>query len=120
MHVRALTRHGKDGHVLTRSPEVDAQIARALGLDSVMLRQRLAVTDREHSEYLKEETLTYLLREYHRTGDHELRGELAAALLQRCAPQAQKYLGKLDEPEFESAYADLVSDVFEMILDLDS
>lgn len=120
MQVRPLTRRGKDGRVLTRSPEVEAQIAEALGLDPPALRRRVAVVDRECSQYLKEETLVYLLREHHRQGDGDSCNMLADALLRRCAPQANKYLRALAEQEFESAYADLVGQVSEIILDLGS
>jgi hypothetical protein len=120
MHVLPLTRCGKDGHVLVRSIEVELQIAAALKLDPAVLRQRVRVTNRENPTFLKEETLVYLLREHHRAGDVALCHELAAVLLERCTPQASKYLWSLGQLEFESAHSDLISVVFEMILDLDS
>lgn len=120
MEVRPLTRRTIDGNVLTRSAEVEAQIAQALRLEPLELQRRMGVADREDSDYLKEETLVYLIRETRRQGNADFCRRGTEALLQRCVPQARKYLGALGEQEFDQAFSDLTTQVLEMILDLAS
>ena len=120
MHVRPLTRCGKDGHVLIRPPEVEEQIVATLALDRHELRRRVAVTDRDHADYLKDETLVYLLRESYRAEDHETGDIVAGALSGRCVPYARKHFRSFGDEDFDDAYADLLSKVLEMILDLET
>src|SRR5918911_287585 len=72
MHVRPLTHRGTDGCVLTRPPEVEAQIVSTLGLDRQELRRRAAIVDQAHPDYLKDETVVYLLRESYRADDLDM------------------------------------------------
>src|SRR4051794_8512832 len=120
MQIRRLTRRTTDGRAYTRSSKVEAQITEALALDCPELRRRAAIADSKSPEHIKEEALVYLLRERHRISDLEMSNVLAEALLQRCIPQARKYLGALGDEQFEVAFAELIGELSELILDLDS
>lgn len=119
MHVRPLTHCGADGNVLTRLPEVDAQIASSLRLEQGELRRRASITDRENADYLKDETLVYLLRESYWADDSRTQDIAAEALFRRCAPYARKRFGSFAEQDFEDAYAELLTKVIKLIVDLD-
>lgn len=121
MHVRPLTHRGADGHVYTRPPEVEAQIVNTLGLEWQELGRRASVTDREHADYLKDETIVYLLRESYRADDLKLGDIFAGALSQRCFPYARKHFRSfVVKEDFDDAHAELRNTVIEMILELES
>jgi DNA-directed RNA polymerase specialized sigma24 family protein len=119
MHVRPLTHCGADGNVLTRLPEVEAQIASSLRLEPGELRRRASITDRENADYLKDETLVYLLRESYWADDSRTQDIAAEALFRRCTPYARKHFGSFGERDFEDAHAELLEKVIKLIVDLD-
>ena len=64
-----LTRNNKDGVVYQRSPQVDKQIKSALGLDPKELVRRSSMKERKSPDFLKEETLVYLIRHFLEAGN---------------------------------------------------
>ena len=68
-----LTRRNVHGQVYKRLAVVDRQIEEALGLNDEELRSRLAVRDEESPDFLKEESLVYLIRHHHAAGSREMR-----------------------------------------------
>ncbi len=115
-----LTRKNADGEVYCRQAAVDRQIQTALGLDSGELRTRSEVTDKASPDFLKEEALVYLIRHYHRAADQGCVNFLSEALLRRCATWISHQLHSLDNEAAEEGYSDVVTRLFERILDLDS
>ena len=120
MRVHPLTRRRSDGVPLLRSPQVEAQIVAALALLTEELIQRAALTDRQAAGYLQEETLVYLIRTFHSLGDSWVVNALSDALLRRCAQLMYKKLRALGKSEAEEAYGEIVCQLFERILDLDT
>ena len=120
--IKPLTRHRKRGGVLTREPEVERQIRSALALSPEQLLVRLRKDDREDPEYLRDETLVYLIREYFQTGANELVTPLSQKLLDRCAGQINRRLHGLrdDQDRWENARTDVVNELVTRLLDLDS
>src|SRR4051794_34848011 len=83
--VQPLTHRNRAGAVYRREPTVDAQIERALALTPAQLADHARLMDRECPEYLQEEALVSLIREYHRRDDRPVVGALTEALIHRCA-----------------------------------
>lgn len=120
MRVHPLTRRRSDGVPLQRSPHVEAQIVVALALAPQELIPRATLKDSQATDYLQEETLVYVIRAYHRLGDRVVVNALSAALLRRCNRLTRKELRALGRREAEEAYQEVIRQLFERILDLDS
>ncbi len=115
-----LTRRNAGGQVYQRLAVVDRQISEALGLDDAELRSRLEVRDEESPAFLKEESLVYLIRHYHRSGNREFVNDLAECLLRRCANWIDGKLRGLRTDLREEGNSGVVAEVFGRLLDLDS
>ena len=61
-----LTRTNSNGDVYQRHSVVDRQIQEALALYAEELHKRAAIGDDRSPDFLKEETLVYLIRHYHK------------------------------------------------------
>ena len=109
-----------DGEVYQRQAVVDSQIQEALSLEPEDLRRRLDVADKVSPDFLKEESLVYLIRHYHREKNTQRVDELSECLLTRCAISIDSWLGSLGSNWREDANADVVAELFDRILDLDS
>ena len=120
MHVHPLTRRRPDGTPLQRSPHVEAQIVRVLALSPDELMQRAALRDSRTTEYLQEETLVYLIRAFHHFGDSGVVNALSEALLRRCVRFIHQKLSALGKNEAEEAYGEVIRQLFERILDLNT
>ncbi len=120
MRVRSLTRPNREGVTYRRLPEVERQIGEALALSAAALSDRAGIADYAAPDYLKDECLVYLVREFHREGRDRLVDALAEALVPRCRKATRRWLRSLTEDEQEDAFADIVVGVFGQILDLDS
>ena len=82
--LRPLTKCKRDGERYTRQPVVESEIEGALRDDLITLKQRLSVTDRESSDYLRSECLVHLIRDaLRRKNGHRLNAVLPV-LLGRC------------------------------------
>ena len=115
-----LTHTNKSGKRYRRLPEVDKQIRTALDLDPEELVPQATVSDKSSPDFLKEETLVYLIRRYHRENDRRTVKDLTEVLLERCTGWIESRLRKLGDDAVAEGYADVVERLFKQILDLDS
>src|ERR1700760_3662552 len=84
-NIRPLTRRARDtGAPYERSPEVEAQLRRALSLEEAELVEALR-HDYRSDTHVKDEALCYLIRERLRDGLNESACALAEILLRRHA-----------------------------------
>lgn len=121
MGIRPLTRRDGAGVVYHRPDEVERQIAVALTLAAAALLARAKVRDYRADGYLKDETLVYLVREFHRDSRDALVSELATILVERCRKAAHRRLRSLTDEQQEEAMAAILLRVFgEQITDLES
>lgn len=121
MGIRPLTRRDGGGVIYQRPPEVERQIAEVLTLAAAALNARAKVRDYRADGYLKDETLVYLVREFHRDSRDALVNELAGILVERCRKAAHRRLRSLTEEQQEEAMAAILLQVFgEQITDLES
>ena len=115
-----LTRRNSDGEIYQRLAVVDSQIQEILNLKPEELQIRLDVTDQVSPDFLKEESLVYLIRHYHKEKDKQRVTDLSECLLTRCAIPIDRWLGSLESNWRKDANADVVAELFDRILDLDS
>ena len=115
-----LTHTNADGEIYQRQAVVDRQIQEALRLDPEELRRRSEVTDKVSPDFLKEESLVYLIRHYHKVGNRRVMDKLSESLLSRCAPLINSKLGSLGADLRDEGYSDVVKELFVRILDLRS
>jgi DNA-directed RNA polymerase specialized sigma24 family protein len=121
VQVPPLTRRNSKGEILARTEVVSGQIATALGLDRRALLARLAVLDHESSEYLNPECLVFLIRHFHGESNADMAEVVASALLKQCGYHIRKKLSALDNPTArKDAFHDVVTQLFEKVLDLGS
>lgn len=115
-----LSRCDSDGVPYQRTAEVEAQIESAVDLDPVTLVERAQLSDQESPHFLREESLIYFIREYHRLGNETAVSELAEVLIARCAKKIQQQLIALTRASRIEAYRDVIEALFQRILDLKS
>ena len=117
---KPLTRANSDGYVYQRQPIVDQQIRVALMLAPQELEGRCLVRDENSQDFLKEESLVYLIRHYRGSGNSFRVSFLSESLLRRCAALIYRYLSSLEEDSTEDGYCEVVEQLFTRILDLES
>lgn len=121
VQIPPLTRRNSKGEVLARTEVVTDQIAIALGLDRRALLARLAVLDHKSSEYLNPECLVFLIRHFQGESNAGMAEAVASALLKQCGYHIRKKLSALDDPTTrKDAFDDVVTQLFEKVLDLGS
>lgn len=120
IHLRPLTRCNKQGEVYQRSTAVESQIKSALALSPDRLLERALLQDDQLSDYLREECLVYLIREYKRKGHEKIINDLSQILLRRCAKYLHERLHSLGPDRVEDAISDIVLELFTQILELDN
>lgn len=120
MPVEPLTHRNAEGTVYQRMDAVETQIHAALALSSQRLRERVAISDQQSGEFLQEECLVYLIRHYHRLQERYLVSDLAEALLARCARTIDSNLRALGDEAREDGAQDVVEQLFQQIMDLES
>ena len=113
-----LTHTNADGEIYQRQAVVDRQIQEALRLDPEELRRRSEVTDKVSPGFLKEESLVYLSRHYHKAGNRRVVDALSESLLRRCATLINSKLSSLRVDLRDEGYSDVVKELFVRILDL--
>jgi RNA polymerase sigma factor (sigma-70 family) len=118
--IQPLTHCNLEGAVFQRPPEAERQIADALRVDPAEWPARASIADRAAAGYLQEEALVYLLRVAARARNTRLVGDLSEALLRRCASYVHARLWKLGKDAADDGYNDVVQQLFERILDLDT
>ena len=115
-----LTHTNADGEIYQRQAVVDRQIQEAFRLDPEELRRRSEVTDKVSPDFLKEESLVYLIRHYHKAGNRRVVDALSESLLRRCATLINSKLSSLRVDLRDEGYSDVVKELFVRILDLRS
>ena len=115
-----LTRRNAGGDVYQRLATVDRQIQEVLKLDSEELRRRLEISDEAAPDFLKEESLVYLIRYYRKVGHRQHVNDLSTCLVKRCAKLTYGGLGSLGADVRDDGYSEVVEELFARILDLDS
>ncbi len=111
-----LTHRTKDGTLLQRDPEVEAQIREALSLPDEELVRRANLTDVKDPNYQKEEILVYLIRAFHISGNGTMTNQLSEALIKRTVKFINSKFRGLDEDEAKDAYSEVISELFQHIL----
>ena len=106
--------------IYQRLAVVDRQIQEALKLDHRELRRRSEVTDKESPDFLKEESLVYLIRHYHKVGNQRVVNDLSKSLLYRCAALIYSRLLSLRVDLRDEGYSNVVAELFSRIIDLRS
>jgi hypothetical protein len=84
------------------------------------LVERARIQDYQAADYLQEECLVYLIREYHREGQCALVDDLSAVLIERVTRIAGAKLWTLGRELAGEAFADVVAGLFPAIVDLES
>lgn len=126
MHVRPLTRRNRQGAVYQRTEAVEEQIRSALSLKPAAIIKEALVRDFRAPNYLEEECLVYLIREYTSRGEQRVVEELSVVLLLRCSKYINEGVQNLrsergDHSErVEHAFRDVVKELFDQMLDLAS
>lgn len=115
-----LTRKNADGEILQREPVVDMQIQEALRLAPKNLRRRSEIRDKGSPDFLKEESLVYLIRYYRRVGNESVANALSKSLLSRCSTWIYGRLYKLGADAAKEGHSEVVKQLFVQILDLGS
>lgn len=115
--VRPLTLRDKEGVLYCHAPAVAQQIEAALDLSASDVLARAALGPAA-PDYLSNECLAYLLREFQRAGDQHLVAELAGVLLRRCVPSIHARLRLNNETLREEAYDEAVRRLLTRLLDL--
>lgn len=111
-----LTHSQRDGSPMIRPIEIERQIAAVIALNPSEISLLVANYDKDSPDYVKEETLVYLIREFHRFGEEDLVNRLVEVLEKRCKDRITSQLRLVSE----DAYRDVVFELLERILDVDS
>ena len=120
MTIRPLTRRNADGVLYERTQRVEEQIVEALAMAPAALVERARIQDYRAADYLQEECLVYLIREYHRQGQCALVDDLSAVLIDRVTRIVGAKLWILGRELATEAFADVVADIFPAIVDMES
>ena len=120
MTIRPLTRRNAAGDLYQRTQRVEDQIAEALGLAPEALVERARIQDYRAADYLQEECLVYLIREFHREGRCFLVDDLSAVLIERITRIAGPKLWSLGRELAGEAFTDVAAEVFPAIVNLES
>ncbi len=115
-----LTRKNRNGEIYQRDAVVVRQIQEAVKLDLVEIRRRLKITDKESPGFLKEESLVYLIRHFHKLTNRPAVDVLTESLLRRCANLIKGKLHSLGAEAAKDGYSEIVTELFGRIFDLDS
>jgi hypothetical protein len=95
VHVRPLTRRNKQGEVYQRTEAVEERIRSALSLKPAVMIEAARIRNYKAPNYLREECLVYLIREYKSRGERRIMEELSEILLRRCSKSINKGLQNL-------------------------
>lgn len=120
MEVQPLTRCDSSGVPYQRLPAVTAQIERALGLSTDNLLEHARMSDSCSPLYLQEESLVYLIRHFRQGGCGAVVEHLSEVLYSRIADWIKSRLRALGHENLEDGFSNVVFDVFDGILDVNS
>lgn len=117
---RPLTRRTREGVPYVRDPDVQRQIEVALSLDPPDLIARAKVSNPAADDFLREECLVSVIREYFAIGHDAMVSALFETLLSRCGRLIHSRFRALDRDLARDAYDEIVGQVAEAIFDLGS
>lgn len=126
MHIRSLTRRNTQGEVYRRTEEVEKQIRSALLLKPPAMLERAQIGAYKAPNYLQEECLVYMIREYKSRGERRVVEELSGIMIRRCSKYINEGVRNLrsedkgDSERVDDAFSDVVKKLFDQILDLKS
>jgi len=116
-----ITHRNTEGDLYQRSPEVESQIREALTLDRQKLIERANRKDYTARNYLQEESLVYLIRDFRIRGAGDVADKLMSALTDRCKKKIDSTLRELLTQEFiNECFEEVINDVIWQILDTNS
>lgn len=119
MKIRQLTRSNKAGAPYQRLPEVEDQIRSGLGMDGADLCKRAKISKIEDKEFLQEEAIVYLVREYQDRGDFKGTGELLSVMIERIKSFVDKRVRYPLAPQnVDECFQEVIHEVVIAILDL--
>lgn len=118
--IRPLTRCNSSGVLYERAPDVQAQIAAVLELSPTALVERAQIRATTDPDYLKEETLVYLLRYYRQTRQEDAVSALTGLLMHRSALNMNDWFRSLDVEARKDAAQDVWRQLFERVFDFSS
>lgn len=108
-----LIHRDKDGELLKRAPDVDAQIHDALMLSPAELVKR-AEKEAQDAEFLRDEALVYLIRAFHKSGNKDITNQLSEVLIRRWTSFIySKFNGFVDPGD---AFCEVIDKLFRHIL----
>ena len=114
--LQPLTHRTKDGTLLQRDPEVEAQIRETLSLPDDEIIRRANLIDTQDPSCLKEEAIVYLIRAFYKSGNEIATNQLSEALIKRTVKFINSKFRGLDEDGAKDAYGDVISEMFQHIL----
>ena len=117
---KPLTRRNSLGDLYTRTPVVESQIAEALKLDPPSLLERARISAYEAPDYFQGECLVYMIREYCSRGEDLFTCNLFEVLFARCSGFIYGLLNISDNHNREDAYQEVVTNLTEKIINLES
>lgn len=120
MHPKPLTRRNSYGEIYVRTQEVESQIKEAMGLDPPTLIKRARNPDHTSPDFLKEECLVYMIREYLTLEDVRTTEQLFKFLFERIANATHQWLCSLDQDKAEDLCQDVWSKLINKIINLKS
>ncbi len=120
LKVRQLTHLNANGEPYERTPEVEAQIRAVLGMEPSVMLERARISDRKSQNFLKEESLVYLIKEYQLLGDDITAGALSEILLKRCTHSIKNNFLSLNENLAEEAFEETFGAIYDKIIDVES
>lgn len=120
--LRPLNQTKSNGEPYRRLPDVERQIQDALLLDPTTIINRAKIKDKTSTDFLKEEAVIYMIREYHLSGRYDVVSDLGETLVVRCSKfinsEIKKHIDNIDEAE--DCYGEVICELFGRIVDLDS
>jgi DNA-directed RNA polymerase specialized sigma24 family protein len=117
---RPLTRRTREGIPYARDPDVQRQIDVALSLDPTDLIARAQVSSPESDDFLREECIVSVIREYLAAGDDATVNALFDDLLSRGGRFIHSRFRALDRDLARDAYDEILGQMAEAIFDLES
>lgn len=127
--MRALTRLDTNGDPFTRLPDVESQIRSLLTTDPAEIAARTSLPKTDSAGHLRDETLVYFFREWHRDiaeGDADVQKEYAlSSVFEEIERRFFKYLRKSkhrpkDNREFEDWAQNVSGGFIEKLMDLET
>ncbi|MGD1152743.1 MAG: hypothetical protein ABR911_07720 [Syntrophales bacterium] len=116
--LRPLKHRALDGSLYQRDQKVEEQIISVILLDASSVIKRAKIRSKGSPDFLKEEVIVYLIREYLIRQDKATVGALCEILFRRCSSYIKYKFLSLDDALSEQAFSEVIRDVMDPILDI--